>query len=662
MNRDSDPTTSTGSNAALLPVPDPADAVRRLPAWLACYGAAIALFHLWANTLGTLPTLWLNSLHLGLVGSFGGLLLACEARSAGVRAAGWAAALVLLAGGLYLLPAEEWLHQRGVRLVAGDFIAAAATIVAAWWLCARRTGWVIPLLGLLVSAYVLGLGRYLDGVLHFRGLGPERLLYRYYFSEEGLFGFTATISATFVFLFLLFSAFLLRSGAGEFILQLARAATRNLRGGPGYVAVVSSALTGTVSGSAIANTVSTGSITIPMMKRAGFPPAFAAGLETAASVGGQLMPPIMGAGAFLMAQYTGLPYLTIIGAALLPALLYFLSLMVAVRCQAARLPLPSPAMTAGADAGPAGGGASAAGGRARMWRQGLAFLLPLAVVIGVLVAGFTPTFAAGTGIAAVIAASWFRPGGGMGWRAIGEALALGTRNAVPTALLLLCTGIVIGGLNMTGAAVGLSQMVIAWSGGWLPAALVLTALASLVLGMGLPVTAAYVMLAVVAVPALEELGLSLLAAHLLLFWWSQDSNVTPPVCLAAFAAAGIAECRPLRAGLQAWRLAKALYLVPLLFVFTPLIDGTPGERLLAAVPAAIGLTAFTVALAGGWRAAGDKPLPMTARLAWAAAGVALFTPGSGWQLAGTGLAVLLATHEFRRRPACGGGATVTGRA
>lgn len=632
-------------------VPDPADAVRRLPGWLACYGALIALFHLWANTLGTLPTLWLNSLHLALVGSFGGLMLACEATSTATRVAGRVAALVLLAGGLYLLPAEEWLHRRGVRLVAGDFIVAAATIGAAWWLCGRRTGWVIPVLGLLVSAYVLGLGRHLDGVLHFRGLGVERLLYRFYFSEEGLFGFTATISATFVFLFLLFSAFLLRSGAGEFILQVARAATRNLRGGPGYVAVVSSALTGTVSGSAIANTVSTGSITIPMMKRAGFPPAFAAGLETAASVGGQLMPPIMGAGAFLMAQYTGLSYLTIIGAALLPALLYFLSLMVAVRCQAARLPAPDKTTPQAAPAAGANA-ADARRRRLRLWRQGLAFLLPLAVVIGVLVAGFTPTFAAGTGIVAVLAASWFRPGGGMGWRAIGEALALGTRNAVPTALLLLCTGIVIGGLNMTGAAVGISQMVIAWSGGWLPAALVLTALASLILGMGLPVTAAYVMLAVVAVPALEELGLSLLAAHLLLFWWSQDSNVTPPVCLAAFAAAGIAECRPLAAGVQAWRLAKALYLVPLLFVFTPLIDGTPSERLLAALPAAAGLVAFTVAFAGGWRGARERSMPVPVRLAWAAAGVALFVPATGWQLAGAaGLALLIVSEAMPSRRA-----------
>lgn len=618
-----------------LSVPDPADAVRRLPAWLMAYGALIALFHLWANTWGTLPTLWFNSLHLGLIGSFGALLLATADNSRPRRLFFWISAVLLLLGGLYLLPAEEMLRLRGERMSRPDFIVAAATILLALWLCGRQSGWVIPLLSLLVVAYVLGLGRYIEGVLHFRGLGLERILYRFYFSEEGLFGFTTTISATFVFLFLLFAAFLLRSGAGDFILKLAQVVTRNLRGGPGYVAVVSSALTGTISGSAIANTVSTGSITIPLMKRAGYRPAFAAGLETAASVGGQLMPPIMGAGAFLMAQYTGLPYLTIIAAALLPALLYFLSLMVAVYCEACRLP-----ESANDTAEPASGET-----REGLWRDGLPFILPLGVVIGVLVAGFTPTFAAGTGIAAVIAASWLRRGGGMSWRAITEALALGTRNAVPTALLLICTGLVIGGLNLTGAAVGISQMVLSWSGGWLPAALVLTAGASLFLGMGLPVTAAYVMLAIVAVPALEEMGVALLAAHLLLFWWSQDSNVTPPVCLAAFAAAGIADCKPLHAGLQAWRLAKALYLVPLLFVFTPLIGGTWPERLLISGFAAVGLFAFTVALAGRFR----FPLKPLTQVALALAGIALFIPLLPLQLAGL-LATALALIPQWRRP------------
>lgn len=618
-----------------LSVPDPADAVRRLPAWLMAYGALIALFHLWANTWGTLPTLWFNSLHLGLIGSFGALLLATADNSRPRRLFFWISAVLLLLGGLYLLPAEEMLRLRGERMSRPDFIVAAATILLALWLCGRQSGWVIPLLSLLVVAYVLGLGRYIEGVLHFRGLGIERILYRFYFSEEGLFGFTATISATFVFLFLLFAAFLLRSGAGDFILKLAQVVTRNLRGGPGYVAVVSSALTGTISGSAIANTVSTGSITIPLMKRAGYRPAFAAGLETAASVGGQLMPPIMGAGAFLMAQYTGLPYLTIIAAALLPALLYFLSLMVAVYCEACRLP-----ESANKTAEPASGET-----REGLWRDGLPFILPLGVVIGVLVAGFTPTFAAGTGIAAVIAASWLRRGGGMSWRAITEALALGTRNAVPTSLLLICTGLVIGGLNLTGAAVGISQMVLSWSGGWLPAALVLTAGASLFLGMGLPVTAAYVMLAIVAVPALEEMGVALLAAHLLLFWWSQDSNVTPPVCLAAFAAAGIADCKPLHAGLQAWRLAKALYLVPLLFVFTPLIEGAWPERLLISGFAAVGLFAFTVALAGRFR----FPLKPLTQVALALAGIALFIPLLPLQFAGL-LATALALIPQWRRP------------
>jgi TRAP transporter 4TM/12TM fusion protein len=596
---------------------------------LTVYAAAIAIFHIWFNTMGALPTLWQNGLHFGLLGSL--VALGWTARASGrTRGAYLMLAAAALGSGGYLLVAEEALHARGEMMVVSDRLMAVLAVCSALLLCLRTSGWVIPCLVLLGAGYVTVFGRYLDGVLHFRGLGLERVLYRFYFTGEGLFGMIATISATYVFMFVLFSAFLLKSGGGDFIIRVAQMAMGRVRGGAAYVAIVSSALTGTITGSAVANTVSTGSITIPLMKRAGFRPAFAAGVETAASTGGQLMPPVMGAGAFIMAQYTGLPYTTIIAAALLPAILYFASLGLHVFFETRRTDLHEPERTSET--------------MSAVLVEGLPFLIPVVVLLGLLIAGFSPAYAAGGGIVAVAAGSWLTRTHRMGLAEVVEALALGSRNAAATALLLVASGLVIGTLNMTGLGVGFSQLVLSWSGGQLWAALVLTALASLVLGMGLPVTAAYVMLAAVAVPALQELGVALLAAHLIIFWFSQDSNVTPPVCLAAFAAAGIAGTKPMATGLEAWKLAKGLYIVPLLFAYTAIIDGGWSERLLVTVFATFGLAAFSALLAGRLLA------PLTR---WQAASLlpvipALFWPSYGSNVAGLTAFGLLLWVNARR--------------
>jgi TRAP transporter 4TM/12TM fusion protein len=605
------------------------------PEWLTVYAAAIAVGHLWFNTIGTLPSLWQNGLHFALLGSVAALAAGTAARQGALRRPGPVAitlAACALVSGLYLIAAEEALHARGEMMIWPDRIVAAGAVVTALVLCRRTSGWVIPLLVIVGTGYVTIFGRYLDGVLHFRGLPIERVLYRFYFTGEGLFGMIATISATFVFMFILFSAFLMVSGAGDLIIRLARVATRRVPGGAGYVAILSSALTGTITGSAVANTVSTGSITIPLMTRAGFRPTFAAAVETAASTGGQLMPPVMGAGAFIMAQYTGLPYTTIIAAAFLPALLYFASLALYVWVEARRsrlTPLDDRVESIGEVLG-----------------DGLPFLVPVGVLLGLLVAGFSPAYAAGGGIVAVVGASWLTRRSRMGGRAIVAALALGTRHAAPTALLLVATGLVIGTLNMTGLGVGFSQLVLSWSGGQLWAALVLTAAASLVLGMGLPVTAAYVMLAAVAVPALQELGVALLAAHMIIFWFSQDSNVTPPVCLAAFAAAGIAGSPPMATGLQAWKMSKALYILPVLFAVTPLLEGGWGDRLVVAAAALAGLAAVTVALGRHL----VTPLTAVQTVVLLASGIALFWPDmrlQGLGLAGAAAAAWINAHGGR---------------
>ena len=434
-------------------------------------------------------------------------------------------------------------------------------------------------------------------------------------------------------MFILFGAFLLKSGAGDFIVNVARSVAGRYQGGAGHVAVIGSGLMGSVSGSAVATTVSTGVITIPMMTRSGFKPRFAAGVEAAASTGGQLMPPVMGAGAFVMSSYTQIPYLQIISVSVLPALLYFLTVAFFVRIEARRLNLVT-----GTEAGQPS--------TLEALKSGWHFIIPLAILIISLVAGYTPVRSATFAIFAVIGVSWFT-GSPMNLDKCVDAILDALRIMVPTAILLVAVGLVVNVVTTTGLGNAFSVMIVDWAGGSLMLTLVLVALASLILGMGLPVTASYIVLATLAAPALYDLisqtamldALSapdlpsnvqavidlfggdpmraltempaemrqlvrselldpalvtgmLLSAHLIIFWLSQDSNVTPPVCLVAFTAAAIAGTPPMRTGLTAWKIAKGLYLVPVLFAFTPLITGTWNERLTVFGFACLGLYAL----------------------------------------------------------------------
>ena len=555
------------------------------------YGLAIiiSLFHLWVNTFGTIGEFWRNSLHLGMLGAIGFLIYPLRPKSS----TSWSTIIdlglstLMLLSSAYFILVENALIERNLELTVIDSVVGIIAIILTLELARRTSGIVIPLLGVFFLSYILWWGKLLDGAFYFRGLRLTRVLYRMCFTDEGLFGTTTSISSTSVFMFVLFASFLLVGGGTDFIIKLARALTGKITGGSGLVAVVASGLMGTISGSAIANTVSTGSITIPMMKRTGFQADFAAGVETAASVGGQLMPPVMGAGAFIMSQWTGLPYQTIIGVAFLPAIMYFATVGFYVWLDAGKNRLRVVA--------------EATASIPNLSKEGITFILPVTVLVGLLILGYTPTYSAGYSILAVIVGSWFsdRP---MKLKDISDALALGAKNMVVTGILLVAAGLIIGTIATTGMSITFSQLLINLSGGNLLLALGSIALASLVLGMGLPVTAAYIMLAVLAAPALENMGISLLAAHLIIFWLSQDSNVTPPVCLAAYAAAGIAETSPLKTALSAWKLAKGLYIMPLLFAYTALIDGSWSERLLVFGFGLVGLFTLTAAIEGYcWR-------------------------------------------------------------
>jgi TRAP transporter 4TM/12TM fusion protein len=659
---------------------DRADPRARLGWLIASWGVALSLAHIWFNTFGTVAELWVSALH------FGGLALLCAllypalpARRPAARRAVLALDLVLgllaLATAVYLILYERALYERGQTFSTADWVFSTIAVLLAIEFTRRTTGLIIPIMILIALTYVAWWGKYVEGVFRFPGLTWETVLYRSYYGLDGMFGPIARISSTYVYMFVLFGAFLLRSGAGEFVIDLARAAAGRLIGGPGLVAVIGSGLMGSISGSAVANTVTTGVITIPLMKRAGFAPRFAAGVEAAASTGGQLMPPIMGAGVFIMSTYTQISYLAIIAVSFLPALMYFLSVAAWVRIEAKKQ-----GVVPVVDDAP------------RLWdvmKGGGHSLIPIVVLIVLLIVGFTPTYAAGISMLAVIAASWLgrTP---MGPRAILDALELGARGMVSTGLLLVAVGLVVNVIATTGIGNTVSLMISDWAGGSLLITIILVGLASLVLGMGLPVTASYVVLATLSAPAIYGLiaesqlvdliargGLpeqakaifmltapeavaslgqpmaeadawallagvpsdfrtqlvqqalspaalttALLSAHMIIFWLSQDSNVTPPVCLTAFAAAAIAETGPMATGFMAWKIAKGLYIVPLLFAYTPFLAGDFWLSLWIFAFGTVGIYALTAAISG-WM---EAPISWLERILLAATGTALLWP------------------------------------
>ncbi len=558
----------------------------RLVLYILC--VATSLFHIWVNTIGVMPGIYRNAVHFGsimiLAFFFYPLFKRKPHKGFGLDVFFAVVACLLT---LYILLFEEELHlERASIPNMRDYIFAAIAIIILIYATYRASGPIIPALAILFLAYGLFLGKYIPGSFHYRGVALGRMLYRMYLTDEGMFGIVCTVSATYVYLFILFGAFLLKSGAGDFVIKLAQALTGRQVGGPAKIAVISSGFMGSISGSAVANTVATGSFTIPLMKKIGYRPHVAGGIEAAASTGGQLMPPIMGAGAFIMSQWTGIPYIKIIGVAVIPAVMYFLSVGFFVHIEALKLGIKPMSKEEIPDL-------------KNVLKKGANFLIPVILLIGLLIRGFTPTYAACMGIASIVVVSWFRKDTRMGLKDILDALYIGAKNCVSTAAILICAGIIIGVVGITGVGVTFSGMVIELSGGHLFLAIFLVMLASLVLGMGLPVTASYIFLAVLAGPALQRMGLSLLGAHMIIFWYSQDANVTPPVCLAAYSAAGIAGSKPMKTGLAAWKLAKGLYIIPFLFAYTPLLfEGPVHQVLITAVSATLGLLAFTVVTEG----------------------------------------------------------------
>ena len=630
----------------------------------------LSLFQLFTAGVRPVGLFYQRGIHLALVEVLAFLLFASPGRrgSGAARARAWLVDALLMAAAvataLYLTLNLDAIVERAGTPSALDVAAGGVATVTLLEASRRALGWPIALIGLvsIVYAYV---GPYLPGVLRHGGYGTGRIVGQLYLGQEGIYGIPLGVAATFVFIFILFGALLEVTGAGQFFMDLAYALTGRQAGGPAKAAVVASAALGSVSGSAIANVVTSGAFTIPLMKRVGYRPEEAGGIEAAASTGGQVLPPIMGAGAFLMAEYTGLPYLEIVRAGIVPALLYvgtvfvFVHLVAMARgmqgLPAAELPRIGPTL-------------------ARGWH----YLVSLVVLVGALVMDLSVARVGFLSCLAVVAlaaarAAWDRAragrtrrpdrGGrqarpsGYAWVREGgqrliDGFVIAGRNTLPVSLACAVAGIIVGVVGLTGLGLKFSGLMLSFSQGSLFLALVLVLLASLVLGMGLPVTASYIVLIILAGPALvNDFGLPVLVAHMVVFWFSQDSNVTPPVCLAAYAAAGVAGSEPMRTGLLAWKYAKGLYLIPLLMVVHPeIVLGGPVPLVVGkAVVAMVALAAFAAALEG--HALG--PLRPAARILLFAAAATVFHPSLLIGAVGAVAALGLGVWEGRRARARG---------
>ena len=480
----------------------------------------------------------------------------------------------------------ESINYRAGAETTLDQTMAVIGVILGIEIARRAVGTVFVIIGVLMLIYGV-FGEYAPDLIAHPGDSFLGVCTTIFFREDGIFGIMANVLATYVLLFVLFGAYLEKSGAQRFFIDFPLAAVGHKTGGPAKVAVIASALFGSISGSAIANTVSTGAFTIPLMKKAGFRPHTAGAVEPAASIGGMFMPPIMGAGGFIMAELTGIPYSKIMLVAIFPALMYFFSVFVMVHYEAKRYNIKGDKSPTGAMI---------------ILKKEWYYILPLAIITTLMLIGYSAGFAAVAGIVSCIVVSYFNKETRIGVKEFVDAARLGTESSLKIGATVGIIGIIISVLTFSGLILTFADIVIQLADGYLWLTILLIALASLVLGMGVPVTAAYLITAVVAVPALTHLGVNELAAHMIVYWLSQDSNITPPVCIAAFAGATIAEAPMWKTAFSAFKFAKFLYLGPFLFGYVPgfTMQGDTFDIVKAFVLIIIGTYAYSYFLSFAW--------------------------------------------------------------
>lgn len=486
----------------------------------------------------------------------------------------------------YWIANFEVINYRAGAETTLDQAMAVVGVLIGVELARRVVGPVFVIIGGLMLLYGV-FGEYVPEIVSHAGDTFPELCTSIFYKSDGVFGIMANVLATYVVLFVIFGAFLEKCGAHRFFMDWPMAAVGHKIGGPGKVSVIASGLFGSISGSAIANTVSTGAFTIPLMKKAGFKPHVAGGIEPAASIGGMFMPPIMGAGGFIMAELTGLPYSQIMLVAIFPAFMYFFSVFVMVHYEAKKHNIVGEKSEVSAS---------------EIFRREWFYLLPLIAITILMLSGYSPGYAAILGVVSCIIVSWFRTDTRIGPKQFVEASRAGAEASLKIGATVGVIGIIIGVLTYSGLLLTFADIVIELADGELALTILLIALVSLVLGMGVPVTAAYLITAVVAVPALTHLGVYPLAAHMIVYWLSQDSNITPPVCIAAFAGATIAKANMWKTAFTSFKFAKFLYLAPFLFGYVPgfSLNGTTTDIIVAFALIFVGTFAYSWLLSGIW--------------------------------------------------------------
>ncbi len=576
---------------------------------------AFAIFQIYTATFGILDAHLQRSIHL----SFGFILIFLlypTRRSWSRTSMSWFDVILGIAGvicAMYIVVFYKDLVLRAGLNTQTDFIVGLIGTFLVLEASRRVVGWPMVTVAILFLIYAF-VGPYIPGLLAHRGVGLEEMVGHLYFTTEGIFGIPMGVSSTFIYLFILFGAYLEVTGLGKFFVDIANAVAGWASGGPAKVAVISSALEGTVSGSSVANVVGSGSFTIPMMKKLGYSKEFAGAVEASASTGGQIMPPVMGAAAFLMAEFVGVPYVDVAKAAAIPALLYYMGVWLGVHFEAKRCGLKGIPFN-----------------ELPKWKTLLMekghLSIPLIVIIYLLISGFTPMRAALSATVLAILSSCLRKSTRITFKDVVYGLINGSKGVLGVLIACATAGIIIGVVTKTGVGLKMGTALLDLAGGQLLPAMFFTMVTSLILGMGVPTTANYVITSTIAAPALIQLGVPVLAAHMFAFYFGIIADVTPPVALAAYAGAGISGGNPMKTGVIAAKLSIAAFLVPYVFVYNPqllLINTTFAGVAFSTVTAIIGMVGISVAMIGY----GVRPTNKIQRVLFFVAGLLLVDPGT----------------------------------
>jgi TRAP transporter 4TM/12TM fusion protein len=619
-------------------VPNEADSGsgnRLLNIFISLVAIAFSLFHLYLAGVGTVSIAAARHIHLILSMTLIFLIYPLSRKSPRHWTFFLDLLLILLAVtvGLYLEIQWEALAYRAMEPTTLDSILGVITLLLTLEIARRVVGLPIIITVCVFIAYDR-FGAYIPGYFGHKGHDLTFLVNAAYAELRGIYGMPLGIVVKFVVLFIIFGAFLRKTGAGDFFVNLSYALTGRMRGGPAKTAVMASALMGSISGSTTANVVTTGSFTIPMMKSIGYPAHIAGGVEVASSVGGVLLPPVMGAAAFLIVALTGIPYVKVIKTAAIPAFMYFVSVFASVHFMACRLNLKGIPW------------------EGNYWKnlfgvlwKGIHHLIPLALLVYLLLTGYSPSTSAFFSILCLIAVSYLRKESRLGLRDMAQALELGARNSLTVSAACAAVGVIVGVVGMTGIGVKFSSIIVSAAGGYVFVSIIFVGLASLVLGIELPITASYLLVAILAAPALNTLGVPILVAHLIVLWFSIDAAVTPPVCITAYVAAGVAKADPFKTGFAAWKMAKGLYVIPFLMAYTPItLDGTLPQIIIAVLTGCIGLISLTAA----WEGYLISRANLIERIALAVVTVASLKPGFVTDIIGVSLFISVLAIQWYR--------------